>query len=129
VLAHDSPHSNAPRDVCIQDIASGTRNALDPHGSRTGLPLETLQAVGTQLTLMPEHMQLHTEVETLLKRRREMVASADSRVDFAFAELLAYGTLSLRRPLGAPHPSHVLYLSSRSSNHRCCTTRVRGTPE
>ena len=70
-------------------------------GHHTGLPLETIQAVGQQLTLVPEHMTLHAEIEALLNRRRQMVTDMTSRVDFAFAELLAFGTLSLRRPPGA----------------------------
>jgi 2-oxoglutarate dehydrogenase complex dehydrogenase (E1) component-like enzyme len=70
-------------------------------GHQTGLPLETLQAVGEQLTAAQPHMALHREVRALLERRRRMVGGMDSRVDFAFSELLAFGTLSLRRPIGA----------------------------
>ena len=84
----------------VQDSESSRR--LHMQGHHTGLPLETIQAVGTQLTLVPEKMRLHTEVEALLRRRQQMVKDVDARVDFSFAELLAFGTLSLRRPPGAP---------------------------
>jgi 2-oxoglutarate dehydrogenase complex dehydrogenase (E1) component-like enzyme len=69
----------------------------------TGLPLTTLQQVAKQLTRIPEDFTPHPEVRQLLERRRDMMESIQSRVDFAFAELLAFGTLSLHRPRGAEH--------------------------
>lgn len=46
-----------------------------------------------------------------MSRRRGMVAGTDSRVDFAFAEMLAFSTLSLRRPPGmVDQPPHVMHL-------------------
>lgn len=67
---------------------------------RTGLPLETLQAVGQQLTRIPPEFTLHPDIQKVMERRRGMVEATESRVDFAFAELLAFCTLSLRRPPG-----------------------------
>ena len=69
-------------------------------GHQTGLPLETLQAVGEQLTAAQPRMALHRDVRRLMSKRRKMVEGMNSRVDFAFGELLAFGTLSLRRPSG-----------------------------
>jgi len=36
-----------------------------------------------------------------MARRRAMMEGTESRVDFSFAEMLAFSTLALRRPLGA----------------------------
>lgn len=99
-LAHPG-RGHGQRHACLQEGPDALAQRLQPQVHHTGLPLETMQAVGTQLTVVPEHMALHAEVEALLRRRRQMVAAVDSRVDFALAELLAFGTLSLRRPPGA----------------------------
>lgn len=69
---------------------------------KTGLPMATLQQVARQLTALPEGFNAHPALVKLLARRRGMVETEASRVDFAFAELLAFCTLSLRRPKGSP---------------------------
>lgn len=85
----------------VQDLVGSTGDLHQgPQGHRTGLPLETLQFVGHQLTHVPPSFQLHPQISTLLQHRRDMVANLHARVDFAFAELLAFGALSLRRPTG-----------------------------
>lgn len=88
--------------LCAAQDRKGAEPADVSQGHQTGLPLETLQAVGEQLTAAQPRMALHHEIEALLQKRRGMVAGMDARVDFAFGELLAFGTLSLRRPRGAP---------------------------
>eukprot|EP00879_Flechtneria_rotunda_P017667 GHRR01018519.1.p1 GENE.GHRR01018519.1~~GHRR01018519.1.p1 ORF type:complete len:632 (+),score=225.54 GHRR01018519.1:2874-4769(+) len=72
----------------------------------TGLPLTTLQRVGQAICTLPEGFNCHQDVATLLVARRDMVAHADSRVDWAMAEALAVGTLLLHRdPIpDTPHP-------------------------
>lgn len=67
----------------------------------TGLPLETLQAVAKGLTHLPAEVTPHPEIQKLMARRRAMVEGMESRVDFSFAEMLAFSTLALRRPPGA----------------------------
>lgn len=71
---------------------------------RTGLPLRTLQEVARGLTHIPAEVTPHENIKKLLARRREMVKCTDSRVDFSFAEMLAFSTLSLRREPGAALP-------------------------
>ena len=78
----------------------------------TGLPFETLRAVGEELTRVQPRMAHHAAVTALLKKRRGMVEGLDSRVDFAFGELLAFGTLSLRRPRGVCQPCWLLLRAS-----------------
>lgn len=63
----------------------------------TGLPLATLQRVGTAICQPPPGFALHPDVAQLLDQRRTMVGTADSRVDWAMAEALAFGTLMLHR--------------------------------
>ena len=91
-------------------------------GHQTGLPLETLQAVGEQLTAAQPRMALHHEIEALLQKRRGMVAGMDARVDFAFGELLAFGTLSLRRPRGARLSPRLCTTADMRWSARCLST-------
>lgn len=96
---------------CVQGTgAAQTADEQDVQGA-TGIGLASLTKLGLRLcgtvegrrswetgaTGVTAPVQLHPAVEKLLARRRDMVAGADSRVDFAFAELLALGSLSLRR--------------------------------
>jgi 2-oxoglutarate dehydrogenase complex dehydrogenase (E1) component-like enzyme len=98
----------------------GTNNAKPraPEGAqyKTGLPIETIQQVGRQLTNIPDGFNAHPDVVKLLQKRRRMIESADSRVDFSFAELLAFCTLSLRRPKGTAH-----FLPSRFISNQMCS--------
>jgi 2-oxoglutarate dehydrogenase E1 component len=94
---------NQKRACGVMQEANGEDSgdgAADAGQYKTGLPLETIQQVGRQLTDVPEGFTPHPDVEKLLARRRRMVAREGSRVDFSFAELLAFCTLSLRRPKG-----------------------------
>jgi len=68
----------------------------------TGLPLPTLQWVGSQLCRLPEGFTAHPTVTELYAKRRRMVEGPESRVDWAMAEALAFGTLSLRRGVFPP---------------------------
>lgn len=99
------------RAACMRTFLSWTVRAImlqgpqEERGSElvqypTGLPLETLQLVGKQLTHIPADFTPHPDVEKIMERRRGMVEGTESRVDFAFAEMLAFCTLSLRRPTG-----------------------------
>lgn len=92
-----------PPERALHAQESGFQEAVGQY--QTGLPLETLQYAGNAYTKVPAGMVVHAEIERLLQRRRSMLESAKSRVDFAFAELLAFGTLSLRRPDGPQRAS------------------------
>lgn len=87
---------------------------------KTGLPIETIQQVARQLTDIPEDFNAHPGVKKILLRRRQMVESAASRVDFSFAELLAFCTLSLRRPKGESLATFHRHLNKRT--HACAGT-------
>ena len=58
----------------------------------TGIPVESVEAIGLELCEQPEHFRLHRVVERLLSARREM-ARGERPVDWGFAEMLAYGSL------------------------------------
>ncbi|MFM1815433.1 MAG: 2-oxoglutarate decarboxylase, thiamin-requiring [Pseudomonadota bacterium] len=58
----------------------------------TGVDLDTLREVGRQITAIPPDFQAHRTVQRLFERRREMIETGKG-LDWAMAELLAYGTL------------------------------------
>ncbi|DBA67070.1 hypothetical protein WJX79_005030 [Trebouxia sp. C0005] len=63
----------------------------------TGLPLPTLAWLGNAICNLPMHFTPHQHTQKLLQKRRQMCKDDSSRVDFAMAEALAFGTLALRR--------------------------------
>jgi len=58
----------------------------------TGVPLDTLRAVGFAISRTPEDFQIHAKILRLLEIRRKMTESG-SGIDWATAEALAFGTL------------------------------------
>jgi 2-oxoglutarate dehydrogenase E1 component len=58
----------------------------------TGVDIETLKEVGRRLTTLPSSFTPHKTIQRLLQRRREMVETGTG-IDWAMAELLAFGTL------------------------------------
>lgn len=58
----------------------------------TGVSRETLKEIGLKLCKVPEGFTLHKNLATLL-RNREQMFTANKPLDWATAELLAYGTL------------------------------------
>ncbi|BDH56327.1 multifunctional oxoglutarate decarboxylase/oxoglutarate dehydrogenase thiamine pyrophosphate-binding subunit/dihydrolipoyllysine-residue succinyltransferase subunit [Tsukamurella sp. PLM1] len=62
-----------------------------PSSLVTAVPLEQLQRVGDAYANVPEGFTVHPRVAPVVKRRFEM--SRDGGVDWAFGELLAFGTL------------------------------------
>ncbi|EDQ88259.1 uncharacterized protein MONBRDRAFT_9233 [Monosiga brevicollis MX1] len=67
----------------------------------TGLPIETLQFVGQAACDLSEaELKLHPNIQNMMRKRLKMVENANSRVDWAMAEALAIGTLSLHRDTG-----------------------------
>jgi 2-oxoglutarate dehydrogenase complex dehydrogenase (E1) component-like enzyme len=63
----------------------------------TGLPLATLQRVGAAICSTPSAFDAHPAVAALLEARRRSIGGANSRVDWALAEALAFGTLMLHK--------------------------------
>lgn len=62
--------------------------------SDTRVSLETLKKIGQKLASYPEHFQLQRQVQMLAEARQKMAAGEQS-LDWGFAEMLAYATLSL----------------------------------
>jgi 2-oxoglutarate dehydrogenase E1 component len=60
----------------------------------TGVPLETLHSITASLTRVPEHFTVHPKIARQLEQRRKQVEEL-RRVDWAFAEALAFGSLLL----------------------------------
>ncbi len=58
----------------------------------TGVPLETLEKIGKAITTIPEGFQTLKQIDKLLKDRNQMVFE-DKTVNWATAELLAYGSI------------------------------------
>ncbi|GHB71895.1 2-oxoglutarate dehydrogenase E1 component [Persicitalea jodogahamensis] len=58
----------------------------------TGVPLETLEKIGKAITTIPEGFQTLKQIDKLLKDRHQMIFE-DKSVNWATAELLAYGSV------------------------------------
>ena len=69
------------------EVASG-----EDRRGETGAPLETLRAVGTALTRVPETFNLHRTLRRILDNKRKTL-EAGQNIDWATAEALAFGTL------------------------------------
>ncbi|MEO0423246.1 MAG: 2-oxoglutarate dehydrogenase E1 component [Pseudomonadota bacterium] len=61
-------------------------------GAQTDAEAERLQALGTQMLSVPEHIKLHPRVQRVYDDRRKMLAG-DHPLDWGFCETLAYATL------------------------------------
>jgi multifunctional 2-oxoglutarate metabolism enzyme len=86
----EMPHDD--RDPLYSDEEiTGFQNAPSPD---TSVTRQRLQAVGEALTTTPQDFTIHPKLKTILNRRRAM-AEGNDPVDWAFAELLAFGTLLL----------------------------------
>ena len=59
---------------------------------KTGVALETLNAVGMAISARPAEFNLNRKVERVLDGRRAMIESGEG-IDWAMAEALAFGTL------------------------------------
>jgi hypothetical protein len=85
-------------------------HALNPHRHSARVP--------RRLTTLPEDFSAHPYIAKLNERRRRMFECADSRVDWATAELLAFGTMLChheRTDLIVPGPPTVPHFHVRLS--------------
>ena len=64
-----------------------------PLGLDTSIPLEVVHRIGDAHTALPDGFTVHSRVKPVLARRQAM--SREGGVDWAFAELLAFGSLVL----------------------------------
>jgi 2-oxoglutarate dehydrogenase E1 component len=62
------------------------------HVVDTGVPIETLQRLSAELYQIPEGFELHKRAARIIDGRRKMAAGA-SRIDWGFAEHMAYASL------------------------------------
>ncbi len=58
----------------------------------TTVPVKRIQELSTRLTTLPEGFNLHSRVERVVSDRRKM-AQGEQRMDWGFAETMAYATL------------------------------------
>jgi 2-oxoglutarate dehydrogenase E1 component len=73
---------------------------------KTGIELKTLKEIGGKLTSLPKDFHAHRTVLRLLDNRRKMIEGSEP-VDWAMAELLAFGSLCLE--------GHTVRLSGQDS--------------
>ncbi|GMH36461.1 hypothetical protein BSKO_04329 [Bryopsis sp. KO-2023] len=82
------------------------------HQEPTGLPIRTLQFVGSQICELGKDFKVHPDILKILKKRQKMILGPDSRVDWGMAEALAYGTLVLHRGIVPLHAEGQEYLDA-----------------
>lgn len=74
-----------------QGAAIGSLISSRPY-NQTGVKLSTLYIVGKALTYVPSHIEVHKDIEKLLKSRQKVLETGEG-VTMAFAESLAFGCL------------------------------------
>jgi multifunctional 2-oxoglutarate metabolism enzyme len=87
--------NSAPSDPLPVDDRPPSSPAYDPE---TGVSQETVKRIGDAFTSIPDGFQVHPKLVTLLQRRTAM--ASEGGIDWAMAELLAFGSLLLEgRPV------------------------------
>ncbi|MFD1517781.1 multifunctional oxoglutarate decarboxylase/oxoglutarate dehydrogenase thiamine pyrophosphate-binding subunit/dihydrolipoyllysine-residue succinyltransferase subunit [Pseudonocardia yunnanensis] len=80
-----------PPAAAAESMADGDRLSLVQEPVDTGAPLDRIARVGSVFASPPEGFTVHPKLQQLLIKREEM--SRDGKIDWAFGELLAVGTL------------------------------------
>ena len=89
---HEETKPPVPRRVLWTDEEiTGIQSVPSP---ATAVSREALDKVGNAMTQMPEGFSIHPKLKTILDRRRSMIEGKD-KLDWATAELLAFGTVLL----------------------------------
>ncbi|MDQ1127950.1 multifunctional oxoglutarate decarboxylase/oxoglutarate dehydrogenase thiamine pyrophosphate-binding subunit/dihydrolipoyllysine-residue succinyltransferase subunit [Microbacterium sp. SORGH_AS_0888] len=78
-------------DVVTADAADGDEVSGEP--DTTGVSTEVVQLIGDAFVTKPAGFTVHTKLQQLLEKRHAM--SRTGGIDWAFGELLAFGTLVL----------------------------------
>lgn len=91
---------------------------------KTGVSLKTLIEIGDKINMLPKDLAFFKKVDRIISDRKMMMN--DGRLDWAMAELLAYGTLV--------HEGHPVRLSGQDTErgtfaHRHAAFVVEGTDE
>jgi 2-oxoglutarate dehydrogenase E1 component len=66
----------------------------DPRRGNTGVAIETLKAIGTKITVVPQGFHVHRTIQRFLEARRKMIESGEG-IDWSTAEALAFCSLLL----------------------------------
>ncbi|HXH38627.1 MAG TPA: multifunctional oxoglutarate decarboxylase/oxoglutarate dehydrogenase thiamine pyrophosphate-binding subunit/dihydrolipoyllysine-residue succinyltransferase subunit, partial [Thermoanaerobaculia bacterium] len=82
-----SPHDRGA--LWTDEEITGFQNQPSPD---TSVPRNELDAVGQALTTIPPDLSLHPKLKPIIARRKAM-AEGREPIDWAFAEMLAFGTL------------------------------------
>ena len=89
--AADEPPPSPREPLWTDEEITGFQKEPSPE---TGVPRERLDKVGNALTSVPESVAQHPKLKPIITRRRAM-ADGKEPMDWAFAELMAFGTLLL----------------------------------
>jgi 2-oxoglutarate dehydrogenase E1 component len=81
--------TNARGPLWTDEEITGFQNQPSPD---TSVPRSGLDAVGQALTVIPSDLSLHPKLKPVITKRKAM-AEGREPIDWAFAELLAFGTL------------------------------------
>ncbi|WP_029146308.1 multifunctional oxoglutarate decarboxylase/oxoglutarate dehydrogenase thiamine pyrophosphate-binding subunit/dihydrolipoyllysine-residue succinyltransferase subunit [Microbacterium luticocti] len=79
--------------VVTADATGTAATAYAGEPDTTGVPRESIETIGDAFVNKPDGFTVHPKLDKLLQKRREMSRSGD--IDWAFGELLAFGTLLL----------------------------------
>ncbi|MEM7464629.1 MAG: 2-oxoglutarate dehydrogenase E1 component, partial [Pseudomonadota bacterium] len=69
-------------------------NEDEQRRGKTALPVSEIKEIGKKLTTLPDGFKAHRTVNRLMDNRRKMIESGEG-IDWAMAELIAYGSLCL----------------------------------
>lgn len=61
----------------------------------TKISFEDLRKIGKSLVTIPPNFHVNPKLQSLIKRREQILNSLESTIDWAFAELLAFGSILL----------------------------------
>jgi len=86
---NEPPTSSDRGPLWTDEEITGFQNQPSPD---TAVPREGLDAVGSALTTIPPDLSLHPKLKPVITKRKAMAEGRDP-IDWAFAELLAFGTL------------------------------------
>ena len=107
----------------IEPSASVEADQMVPAGMNTAVDKSLLARIGDAHLAFPDGFNVHPRVKPVLEKRREM--AYEGKVDWAFAELLALGSLTCRRQddpaVRAGHPPrhvHPAALGDHRPQHR-----------
>ncbi len=95
---YDAGQAYAPNKAeWFEGSWSGLKSATgtDNEGLRgkTGVDLETLKAIGTHLSQVPNGFNVHRTIQRFMDNRRKVIVEEGAGIDWASAEALAFATL------------------------------------